>query len=173
MRHKAVVLRECWACGIGWQGLIHDLSKFSPIEFSASAKYFQGDHSPIEAQKAAEGYSVAWLHHKGHNPHHWEWWTDFDHKGQIVANKIPSKYVIEMVCDWVGAGIVYGGVTWTQHDPLKYYYKVRDGRHFHPETEELILCLLTLIDVHGLDAFHRACRSRYPFFADYEGEFIP
>lgn len=96
--------------------------------------YFQGNKSPIEAQKAAEGYSVAWLHHKGHNPHHWEYWIDFDSQGEIIANKIPYKYVIEMICDWIGAGKVYAHGTWTQSDPLDYYYKVRAGRYFHPDT---------------------------------------
>lgn len=84
-KHKAVVFKECRACGITWQGLVHDLSKFSPAEFTASAKYFQGDKSPIEAEKEATGYSAAWNHHKGHNPHHWEYWTDFDEDGEVTV----------------------------------------------------------------------------------------
>ena len=153
-KHKAVVFKECRACGITWQGLIHDLSKYSFEEFLASAKYFQGDRSPIEAEKETVGYSKAWLHHKGCNKHHWEWWTDFADDGSVIANKIPSKYVIEMVCDWIGAGMVYGGEKWTQSEPLNYYNKARNGRHFHPETEELIVRLLEIIRDDGLDAFH-------------------
>lgn len=172
-KHKAVVYRECKACGIGWQGNIHDLSKFSPVEFAPSARYFQGDKSPIEAEKAKNGYSVAWLHHKGHNKHHWEWWTDFADDGTIIANKIPSEYVIEMVCDWIGAGMVYGGEKWSEAEPLKYYNKVRAGRYFHPETEKLIVTLLEIIRDKGLDEFHRVCRQRYPLFTDYEGLYIP
>lgn len=101
-KHKAVVFKECKACGITWQGITHDLSKFSHIEFAPSAEYFQGTGSPIEREKAAIGYSVAWLNHKGRNKHHWEWWTDFGKNGEVIANKIPSKYVVEMVCDWIG-----------------------------------------------------------------------
>ena len=172
-KHKMVVYRECKACGIWWQGVVHDLSKFSPIEFASSARYFQGDKSPIEAEKAKVGYSVAWLHHKGHNKHHWEWWTDFDENGKIVANKIPSNYVIEMVCDWIGAGMVYSGGEWSQEDPLNYYYKVRQGRHFHHETELLLVHLLQTIRDQGLDEFHDICRRRYPFFTDYDGLCIP
>ena len=167
-KHKAVVFKECRACGITWQGLIHDLSKYSFEEFLASAKYFQGDRSPIEAEKETVGYSKAWLHHKGCNKHHWEWWTDFANDGSVIANKIPSKYVIEMVCDWIGAGMVYGGEKWTQSEPLNYYNKVRNGRHFHPETEELIVRLLEIIRDDGLDAFHSACKTRYPLFTDYD-----
>ena len=173
MKHKAIVYKECKACGIVWQGITHDLSKFSPIEFCSSAKYFQGDKSPIEAEKAKKGYSEAWLHHKGHNKHHWEWWTDFGPDGEIIANKIPSRYVIEMICDWIGAGMVYGGEKWTQSEPLAYYYKVRHGRHFHPETEALIIYLLEIIQEKGLDTFHRICRDRYPLLTDYDELFIP
>lgn len=172
-KHKAVVYRECKACGIAWQGIVHDLSKFSHTEFAPSAKFFQGDKSPIEAEKAKIGYSVAWLHHKGRNKHHWEWWTDFANDGTIIANKIPSEYVIEMLCDWIGAGQVYSKEKWTQAEPLNYYNKVRAGRHFHPETEELIVKLLEIIRDKGLDEFHRVCCQRYPLFTDYEGLYIP
>ncbi len=158
-KHKAVVYKECKACGIIWQGIVHDLSKFSIAEFSASAKHFQGNRSPIDAEKEAIGYSMAWLHHKGHNKHHWEWWTDFDSNGQVIANKIPFKYVVEMICDWIGAGKVYSKEKWTQNEPLDYFNKVRAGRHFHPETEKVIVTLLELIRDLGLDEFHKVCRE--------------
>lgn len=172
-KHKAIVYRECKACGIRWQGIIHDMSKFSIEEFSASARYFQGDKSPIECQKAKEGYSVAWLHHKGHNKHHWEWWTDFGKNGEIIAYKIPSNYVVEMICDWIGAGMVYGGEDWTQAEPLNYYNKVRAERHFHPETERLLVTLLKTIKDEGLEKYHKVCRDRYPLLTDYDGIYIP
>ena len=158
MKHKQIVYQECAACGIPWRGLVHDLSKFSPIEFASSARYFQGDKSPIEAEKIANGYSIAWLHHKGCNKHHWEWWCDFGENGEIIANKIPVKYVIEMICDWIGAGKVYSGAAWTQHSPLEYYRKVRAGRYFEERTENLIVNLLKIIDGDGLESFHTICR---------------
>ena len=155
IKHKRVVFRECKACGITWQGLIHDLSKFSHMEFAPSARYFQGNRSPIDAER----YTSAWMHHKGHNPHHWEYWTDFGKDGAIIANPIPTRYVIEMVCDWVGAGMVYAKGTWKQSDPLDYYNKVRAGRHIHPKTEELILRLLVCIKEKGLSEFHKLARA--------------
>lgn len=158
-KHKWYVFKECAACGIFWQGVIHDLSKFSRVEFMSSAKHFQGNKSPIEAEKEAIGYSLAWLHHKGMNPHHWEYWTDFAPDGLLVANKIPWKYVIEMVCDWIGAGKAYEKTKWTCHTPLAYYHKVRSGRHFHKDTEALILILLSIIDEKGLGEFHKAVRE--------------
>jgi hypothetical protein len=158
-KHKKEVFKECRACGIGWQGFIHDLSKFSWVEFASSARHFQGTRSPIEAEKESIGYSKAWLHHKGHNKHHWEYWTDFADDGTIIANKIPMKYVIEMICDWIGAGKVYSSDKWTQNEPLRYYFKVRQGRYFNPETEATILQCLHCISDNGLDEFHKLART--------------
>jgi len=159
IKHKRVVFRECLACGIGWQGIVHDLSKFSHTEFSPSAKFFQGNRSPIEAEKEDCGYSFAWLHHKGCNPHHWEYWIDFGSHGEIIADRIPKKYVVEMLCDWIGAGKVYAKGKWSQNDPLDYYNKVRAGRYFHPETEQVIVRFLELIRDDGLDQFHKIARQ--------------
>ena len=160
MRHKLVVYRECAACGIRWQGITHDLSKFSPTEFVPSAKYFQGNKSPIEAEKEALGYSDAWLHHKAHNKHHWEYWCDYNNDtGEVFPHRIPKKYVVEMLCDWIGAGKVYSKDRWTQTEPLNYYNKVRAGRHFHPQTESVIVRFLELIRDDGLDDFHTIARE--------------
>jgi hypothetical protein len=175
-KHKAVVFKQCRECGLFWRGLVHDMSKFSPTEFASSARYFQGDKSPIEAEKAETGYSAAWMHHKGHNPHHWEYWIDFNESGNVVTYKIPYKYVVEMVCDWIGAGMVYNGEQWTQSSPMDYYKQVREGRHFHPRTEELIIKFLKCIRDHGLDEFHKMakCQSPYSYLAiDYEDIYCP
>lgn len=166
-KHKAVVFKECKACGIAWQGLTHDLSKFNHTEFIASARYFQGDRSPIEAEKETVGYSVAWNHHKGHNPHHWEYWTDFGEDGEVIAQKIPYKYVVEMVCDWIGAGKVYAGREWKQSDPIDYYNKFRNSRYFHPKTENLIVSFLETIRDKGLDGFHSMARYDVYLYVDY------
>lgn len=159
-RHKYYVFKECAACGIGWQGFIHDLSKFGPVEFISSARYFQGNRSPIEAEKEAIGYSNAWLHHKGHNKHHWEYWTDFDATdGRVLAAEIPIRYVIEMVCDWIGAGKAYLKKEWTQASPKAHYVKMRPGRHFHPNTDKLLIEFVDLISDQGLGAFHKYAKQ--------------
>ena len=158
-RHKHYVLKECAACGILWQGLIHDLSKFGFTEFVSSARHFQGNRSPIEAEKEAIGYSKAWLHHKGHNKHHWEYWTDFADDGSIIANEIPIKYVIEEVCDWIGAGKAYSKDAWSTESPRAHYYKMRPGRYFNPKTDAILVNSVTMIAEEGLDAFHRYAKN--------------
>lgn len=157
--HKYFVFIECAACGILWQGIIHDFSKFGPTEFVSSAKHFQGNRSPIEAEKDAVGYSKAWLHHKGRNKHHWEYWTDFSESGDIIANEIPYKYVVEMVCDWIGAGKAYSKDKWTQADPINYFNSHRQGRYFHPKTEKLLIEFQECIRDKGLKEFHRMVRQ--------------
>ncbi len=159
-KHRWIVRHECFACGLIWNGLVHDVSKYFPSEFGPSAFHFQGNRSPIEAEKEQCGYSLAWLHHKGCNRHHWEYWTDFGENGDIVSYKIPYKYVVEMVSDWIGAGKVYSKDRWNQHEPLNYFYKVRAGRHFHHDTEQLIVAFLKCIDFYGLKEFHRMARSK-------------
>lgn len=175
-RHRAVVFHECRKCGLLWRGLVHDLSKFGPTEFIPSARYFQGDKSPIGAEKAKKGYSLAWQHHMGHNPHHWEYWIDYGPNGEIVTVRIPYKYVVEMVCDWIGAGKVYGGDNWTQSAPLDYYNRVRKGRHFYPETEALLVKFLECVRDKGLEEFHKMARCQPPYSylaVDYEGLYVP
>lgn len=108
LTHKKYVCFFAIKLGIGWQGFWHDMSKFSPVEFWESVKYYQGTSSPIDAAKADMGYSMAWLHHKGHNKHHYEHWQDnFDKGGEPL--KMPDKYVKEMICDYLAAGRAYKG----------------------------------------------------------------
>jgi hypothetical protein len=144
IKHKWYVTCACFRCGLIWQGLVHDISKFSPIEFFSGVKYFKGSGSPIGVEKSIKGYSEAWQHHKGRNKHHWEYWTDFQN-GKIILIKIPPQYVIEMICDWVGAGKAYNN----QLDPwsidvLKQYYKdhILPGMYIHKSTQDFINLLM-------------------------------
>jgi hypothetical protein len=127
-------MKACFRCGIPWRGILHDLSKYYPVEFARSAKYFQGTSSPISAEKTANGYSLAWQHHKGYNKHHWEYWTDFDGEGKLMLLKIPPKYVAEMLCDWAGAGKAYNKGSWTIDTLKTWYYKTKPGRYLHTST---------------------------------------
>lgn len=115
--HKWWVFHYCIKAGIPIQGLLHDMSKFSPVEFFESVKYFQGTSSPIDACKKIKGYSNAWMHHKGRNKHHYEYWQDnFDYGG--IPLEMPLKYKKEMICDYIGAGRAYYGKNFT---PAKEY----------------------------------------------------
>lgn len=153
-KHKAKVFEHCALVGIPMRGLLHDNSKYGITEFCSSAKYFQGNRSPIDAEKEDRGYSLAWQHHKGHNPHHWEYWIDEVGTCENVALKMPWKYALEMICDWLGAGQVYSKEAWTQHEPLAFYNKKKKYMRLHPDTQEFVEKCLKLIDEEGLDAFY-------------------
>ena len=112
-KHRRLVRRHCFKIGLYWQGLTHDLSKYSPEEFWTGVRYYQGDRSPNAAEREDVGYSRAWLHHKGRNKHHYEYWIDIsNHKEDgLVGNKMPVRYVAEMICDRIAACEVYKGRT--------------------------------------------------------------
>ncbi len=149
-RHRHQVIAHCFKAGIGWQGLFHDLSKYAPIEFWTGAKYFQGRRSPNAAEREEKGYSAAWLHHKGRNRHHFEYWRDFsakNHKDMPV--KMPLRYVMEMFCDRVAASKIYQGKNYTNIHPLTYYQKSTDAEDMHPETADLLLKWLSMLAEQG------------------------
>ena len=149
-RHRHCVMTACFRCGIGWQGLLHDLSKYSPAEFFAGARYYSGTRSPNEAERRRYGYSPAWMHHKGRNKHHFEYWTDFNLlTGYYGAVKMPRRYVAEMFCDRVAASKIYRGKDYDDSYPLAYYLNGSDRRNIHPETGEEIEYLLRLLAEHG------------------------
>lgn len=117
--HKYYVCVECFKVGLYWQGITHDLSKFSVVEFSESVRYFTGHGSPIDEAKKDKGYSDAWMHHKGRNKHHWQYWVD-GRDGKIVPLEMPDKYIKEMICDVKGASRAYLKDKYTDDKPLQY-----------------------------------------------------
>lgn len=146
-RHKVFIL--CFKAGIPFRGLVHDLSKYSFTEFWESAKYYQGFRSPIMACKEENGYSKAWLHHKGRNKHHHEYWYDFS---GIEKNPIiPYKYTIEMICDELAAGMIYKGKEWTNDYQLKYWNRTRDKVQINPKIEKVVVEVLTKVANEGID----------------------
>lgn len=147
LKHKLYVFKACIDCGILYQGLVHDLSKLLPTEFFSSAKYYVGSSSPIEKEKSVIGYSEAWQHHKGRNKHHWQYWLD-EKNGVVVPIKLPVKYLIELVCDWIGAGKAYSK-NWNEQEPLSYYNKLKDKLILHPETRILLEDIFTSIATDG------------------------
>ena len=132
--HKWYVMLECFKRGLYWQGIIHDLSKYSFTEFFVSARYFTGKGSPIDAEKNDKGYSIAWLNHKANNKHHWIYWTDRK-DGEEIAVEMPEKYIQEMLCDFIGAGKAYNK-DWTPEEPLKFYLNIKDTILLHKDTRK-------------------------------------
>lgn len=139
VKHKNIVFLHCVKAGIPWQGIKHDMSKFSLAEFLPGAKYYTGDKSPTEIERREMGYSAAWVHHKGRNRHHFEYWTDYNPETRkIEPVKMPIKYVKEMFCDRVGASKVYLGEKYTEAHPIGYFLGGSAKQNMHPKTAELL-----------------------------------
>ena len=161
-RHRHKVIAHCARAGILWRGLLHDLSKYSPTEFIPGAKYCTGKRSPNEEERDRFGYSRAWLHHKGRNRHHFEYWTDYDPvKRMVDAVKMPDKYLIEMFCDRVAASKIYQGENYTDAHPLEYFMRGKAHRFIHPETSDALEELLVMLKERGEDETFRYIRERY------------
>lgn len=149
-KHKWIVFKLSVKAGIPIRGLLHDLSKYSVTEFCESVKYYQGGRrSPIPVARNDKGYSSAWLHHKGRNKHHFEYWYDTDAKEIPI---IPLKYSLEMICDKLSASIVYEGKNWTQESELKYWNERERYRVIANEKiKEFITEVFTEVSEKGID----------------------
>ena len=151
-KHRKAVRKLLFKCGLYWQGLTHDLSKYSPTEFWLGVKYFTGTASPHVQERKETGYSEAWLHHHNRNKHHAEYWVDIV-DGKSVHIGMPYNYLIEMVCDRVAASKTYLKDKYTDEAPLAYYNAHTDENEFAEETREELEAMLEFIAVRGLDAF--------------------
>lgn len=149
--HKYLVMKNCFKVGLIKQGLLHDLSKYSPSEFWVGAKYFQGDRSPNNAEREKIGYSSAWLHHKGRNKHHYEYWIDFSKKypGGMAPVPMPEKYIVEMFMDRIAACMVYKKNDYSNSSPLEYYLSGKDPAPMHEKTRALLEKLLYMLSEKG------------------------
>ena len=145
--HKILVAKGCFKVSLYKQGLLHDMSKYSPTEFWVGAKYYQGTRSPNNAEREDIGYSSAWLHHKGRNKHHMEYWIDYgpDKCTGITGMKMPTKYVVEMFIDRVAASRNYQREKYTDESPLAYYEHGKQYHIIHEESRELLECLLHML----------------------------
>lgn len=136
------------------------MSKFSPTEFFPGVKYFIGTRSPNEGERADYGYSLAWMHHKGRNKHHYEYWTDYNMATrQVVPIEMPVKYVIEMYCDRLAACKTYGKKNYKPTDAIEYYDRKKDHRDIHPNTAALIEKLLRMTAEEGEEATFKYIRT--------------
>ena len=158
-RHKMLVMKGCFELGMIRQGLLHDLTKYSPTEFFVGCKYYQGNMSPNDAERMDKGYSAAWLHHKGRNKHHLEYWLDYGvpdkegpNKGKrkgICGMKMPVKYVVEMYVDRVSASKNYQKEKYRDDSALIYYQGGKAGTLLHEDTKALPELLLHMLAKKG------------------------
>ncbi len=160
LRHRRLVRHHARRVGIWWQGWTHDLSKFSPAEFWAGAKYYQGTRSPNEGEREDYGYSVAWMHHKGRNRHHYEWWIDIDPVTHVYhAAQMPVKYLAEMFCDRLAASKVYRGKEYTDDYPLAYFERGHARDNMHPENVKMLRGWLTVLAERGEREAYRVVKQ--------------
>ena len=153
-----MVMHYCFKIGLYKQGLLHDMSKYTPTEFLVGCKYYQGTMSPNNAERADKGYSSAWLHHKGRNKHHMEYWIDYGvgdgrdgqepHRG-ICGMKMPIRYVAEMYVDRVSASKNYQRDKFRTDSPLQYYLKGRKYYILNEDTRAMLELLLVMLAVKG------------------------
>ena len=160
-RHRWVVCRLCFRVGLYWQGLTHDLSKYSPTEFWVGAKYYAGTRSPNAVERERNGYSEAWMHHKGRNRHHYEYWSDLNLKTRRYEPvPMPPRYLAEMVMDRIAACKIYLGKNYTDSAPLDYLIHAHETGIMHPDTERKLRFILQLLAREGETAalsFVRRC----------------
>lgn len=162
---RNIIVHKYWVYQFGsmmgissWRLLMHDISKFSPIEFWESVKYYQGTSSPIPACKKDKGYSNAWQHHKGHNPHHYEYWTDNYDTGMTLI-PMPFECIEEMIADWCAAGITYSGDNWSLKSQREWWENKKEmNPSIHPET------------IHIIDAFFEISTDDDPFISWMENK---
>ena len=143
-RHKFWVFVYCCYAGHPWRGFMHDWSKYSPSEFIESVRYFNGRRSPVGLCREIEGYSFGWLHHKGRNKHHFEFWIDVvdEHGrpspiyGQWLPIAMPYEYALESICDTIAASRAYNGRKFSYEVLYNWWiYRQRFPVNEHPHTK--------------------------------------
>ncbi len=146
--HKIKVCQLCFRLGLYYQGLAHDLSKYSPIEFGSGVKYYQGYRSPIDAQRELAGTPYGWLNHKGRNKHHWEYWMD-NTRGGLTPVVMPKRYVLEMFCDRIAASKIYLKGNYSDRSALDYFNNGAAYVAMHLSTAAYLQYLLEYLATHG------------------------
>ena len=149
-KHRHLVMCGCFRVGLYRQGLTHDLSKFSPAEFLVGVRYYSGKRSPNAVERELHGHSQAWMHHKGRNRHHFEYWTDLSlESGRYEPVEMPPRYLAEMVMDRIAACKTYQGDAYTDGSPLAYFNRAKETKLMHPATVEQLSFLLTMLQNEG------------------------
>ena len=154
-KHKNRVMKYCFKCGLYRQGLLHDLSKYSFVEFFNGTKFYLGTKSPHHQERIIKGYSDAWMHHKGRNKHHMEYWVDVSpitHNYEPVD--VPNRYVAESICDRLAATEIYNKKKFDRFGALDY---------FHHEGNHLPLSLKTKDRIEYLLTMYAAMGRKYTF----------
>ena len=162
IKHRHNVLRYSTKLGIFWTGLVHDLSKFRPVEFWRSVKYFDGKKSPtIVERKNHDNFSYICVAHTGRNKHHWQYWVDYTRE-DIVVNRLPFKNNLEYVADILSASKVYNPKAFTLMVAHDYFKEHSQTYLMHPASKEFILWVIKEAHEKGFKAVKKKItRSKY------------
>ena len=166
-KHRNLVCKYCLRLGLIKQGLTHDLSKYTPVEFWRGVKYYQGNRSPNDAERRQTGVSKAWLHHKGRNKHHFEYWTDYSIEAAkrgdypVKSVQMPRRYVAEMLMDRIAASKTYMKENYTDASPLEYYERGKAGKLMHPDTARELEAMLRILAKKGEQECFRFVKEYY------------
>jgi hypothetical protein len=96
----------------------HDVSKMSDEEFLP----YQHNFFPVGLEKDPVAFDLAWQHHLGCNPHHWQAWTK-------IRETYPNEQACHCVCmvaDWMAMGMKFG-------DTAEKYYEANRHKMDLPE----------------------------------------
>jgi hypothetical protein len=157
--HRKYVRKACFKAGLYWQGLVHDLSKYSITEMLIY-KYYTGKRSPHQNAREVLGYSPSWIHHYHTNKHHFQYWWDEDEEGKIIPMKMPYKYLIESFCDMFGASKAYNKENWKPETLLDYWkQKCLGKRIMHEESIRFLDYLINKLVIDGEENFFEWYRA--------------
>lgn len=141
-KHKWYVMKACFSYKLYWRGIVHDLDKLLPDEWFAYVKLTDEkgkvlrDSTGYYVPTAQEDYFVkAWFLHQKRNKHHWQWWILPTENKEIKVLSMPTKMILEMMCDWYGASCVNnknGTGGWS--NVKKWWFVNKNRMVFHPDT---------------------------------------
>ena len=130
------------------------MSKVFTPEIIAYANFFYGKdrNKPNSKLSKSYGYEVktkslitafdyAWNSHQKGNKHHWQYWILRMDDGSEKILEMPRKYVIEMVCDWIGAGKARGATD--PQEVSKWYEKNKHNIKLHKKTRKLVESIIS------------------------------
>ena len=121
----------------------------------------------VNACKKANGYSKAWLHHKGRNSHHYEYWQDnFDRGGEAL--QMPFEDALELICDYLAAGRAYGSNFTYSGEYQWWKSKTANPIAMHPQTKLFVEYMLSdMAKEESSRCLHPFSASRKYHFAEY------
>lgn len=103
--------------------LTHDVSKLSAEEFTSYRNFF----FPVEGEYVdKDAFYVAWEHHKKHNAHHWQNWT------QDPNHPYADAYLVMMILDWLA-------ISYEKGDTAKEYYEANKDVITLPQWAETLM----------------------------------